>query len=103
MNNLLEMKDILVQKSLDHASKVALANSYSNPYLPPYSPWGAPYGYGPFSPFCHPPYGMPPYHTPPGHPTLAQVQPYLFEKNPTYDYLNTQNKMFLDTYNEMAD
>lgn len=51
-------------------------------YPPPHHPYH--YPYSPYNPSAYYPY----------------VTPYSFQWNPTYDYLNTQNKLFLETYND---
>ncbi|CDW76207.1 UNKNOWN [Stylonychia lemnae] len=47
--------------------------------------------------------GPVPYYPPWGVNPYSLHQPYYMKRNPTYDYLNTQEKLFNDTFDEIAD
>lgn len=78
----------------------------ANPYL---NPTAAAFGCSPYSPYAnglypsYAPYsgGPVPFFPPGGVNPLSLHQPYFMKRNPTYDYINTQHKLFTDTTDEI--
>lgn len=83
VNNMLEMKDTLIRNQM-----ISATNSAINPlssFQGPVNYMAAAFG---GSPLMHPWMGG-------GGGVGLPNSPYYFHRNPTYDYLNTQNKLFL--------
>eukprot|EP00347_Sterkiella_histriomuscorum_P000811 403374422 len=107
LNSHIEQKDFLVKSKLQASSLAAAgALNYGYPHslgYGGYSPYGAPgvlpgMMFPPQAPYVG---GPVPFFPPQGVNPLSLHQPYYMKRNPTFDYINTQHRLFQDTQGEI--